>query len=258
MDSPLIEVCVDSIASAREAVRGGADRLELCANLLIGGTTPSEPLIREAAKLGVPVNVLIRPRFGDFLFTADEKREQLEQIAHLRSLGASGAVVGALCADGSLDTDFLAACRAAANGLTLTLHRAFDVSRDAQKAFEQAIALGFDTLLTSGQQATALEGAALLAQLVDRAGGRITVMPGSGINAANIAQLYGQTHARAFHLSAKRRVDGGMVFRRFGIPMGLPVMSEFERLVTDAQAVSAAREALSACAEQHSRQPSLP
>ena len=114
MERPLIEVCVDSMESAREAVRGGADRLELCANLIIGGTTPSPALIREAAKLGVPVNVLIRPRFGDFLFTQDEKQEQLEQIAQLRALGASGAVVGALRADGSLDTEFLAACRAAA------------------------------------------------------------------------------------------------------------------------------------------------
>ena len=246
MERPLIEVCVDSMESAREAVRGGADRLELCANLLIGGTTPSPSLIREAAKLGVPVNVLIRPRFGDFLFTQDEKQEQLEQIAQLKALGASGAVVGALRADGSLDTEFLAACRAAAKGLTLTLHRAFDVCADAQEALEQAAALGFDTILTSGQCATAQEGAALLAQLVLQAEGRLTVMPGSGVNAGNIAQLQAQTGARAFHLSAKRTVSSGMAFRRAGVPMGLPMMSEFERFVTDAQAVAAAKRALAA------------
>ena len=246
MERPLIEVCVDSMESAREAVRGGADRLELCANLIIGGTTPSPALIRSTAKLGVPVNVLIRPRFGDFLFTQDEKQEQLEQIAQLGALGASGAVVGALRADGTLDAEFLSACRAAAKGLTLTLHRAFDVCADAQEALEQAAALGVDTILTSGQCATALEGAALLARLVRQAEGRLTVMPGSGVNAGNIAQLYARTGARAFHLSAKRTVSSGMAFRRAGVPMGLPMMSEFERFVTDAEAVAAAKRAITA------------
>lgn len=244
MKRPLIEVCVDSLESAREAVRGGADRLELCANLIIGGTTPSPWLIREAAKLGVPVNVLIRPRFGDFLFTQEEKQEQLEQIAQLKALGASGAVVGALEADGALDTAFLADCRAAADGLHLTLHRAFDVCADAQAALEQAVQLGFDTILTSGQQATAAQGAALIAQLNTQADGRIVIMPGSGVNAGNIAMLQRTTHARTFHLSAKKSVASGMAFRREGVPMGLPMMSEFERFVTDAEAVAAAKHAL--------------
>lgn len=241
---PLLEVCVDSLESAREAVRGGADRLELCANLIIGGTTPSPYCIREAAKLGVPVNVLIRPRFGDFLFTQEEKQEQLESIAQLASLGASGAVVGALTADGALDTAFLSACREAAKGLHLTLHRSFDVCRDAQEALEQATQMGFDTILTSGQRAAAMEGAALLAKLVEKADGRIVIMPGSGVNDKNIAQLWQQTGAQAFHLSAKRTVKSGMAFRREGVPMGLPMMSEFERYVTDGMQVHACRAAL--------------
>lgn len=244
MKTSRIEVCVDSMESAREAVRGGADRLELCANLIIGGTTPSPYLIKEAANLGVPVNVLIRPRFGDFLFTEDEKKEQLEQIAQLKQLGASGAVVGALLPDGLLDVEFLKECRAAAQGLHLTLHRAFDVCADAQAALEQAIAIGFDTILTSGQKATALEGVQLIAQLTAQAGGRIAIMPGSGVNAANIAQLYEKTGAGAFHLSAKKTVESGMVFRREGVPMGLPMMSEFERFMTDGAAVAAAKKAL--------------
>ncbi|MBE5800564.1 MAG: copper homeostasis protein CutC [Clostridiales bacterium] len=244
MGRPLIEVCVDSMESVREAVKGGADRLELCANLIIGGTTPSQALIREAAKLGVPVHVLIRPRFGDFLFTEDEKREQLEQIAQLKALGAHGAVVGALKPDGSLDVEFLKECRAAAQGLSLTLHRAFDVCRDAEEALEQAIAIGVDTILTSGQKATAIEGAALITQLTAKAGERIVIMPGSGINAGNIAQLRDAAHARAFHLSAKKTVLSDMVFRREGVPMGLPMMSEFERFVTDAGEVAAVRAAL--------------
>ena len=244
MTRHLIEVCVDSMESAREAVRGGADRLELCANLIIGGTTPSNYLIREAAKLGTAVNVLIRPRFGDFLFTQEEKREQLEQIAQLKDLGAGGAVVGALLPDGSLDAEFLKACRSAADGLHLTLHRAFDVCRDPAEALEQAIGIGFDTILTSGQRATAMEGAALLAQLTAAAGERITIMPGSGVNAGNIGILAEKTHARAFHLSAKKTMESGMLFRREGVPMGLPMMSEFERFVTDGEAVASARRAL--------------
>lgn len=244
MGRPLIEVCVDSMESAREAVSGGADRLELCANLIIGGTTPSPHLIREAVELGVPVNVLIRPRFGDFLFTEDEKREQLESLAQLRDLGAHGAVVGALLPDGSLDVPFLCACREAAGGLSLTLHRAFDVCRDADEALEQAIEIGFDTILTSGQKAAAMQGVQLIAHLAERAGDRIVIMPGSGVNAGNIAALYEKTHARAFHLSAKTMVQSSMVFRREGVPMGLDMMSEFERFVTDAQAVRAARAAL--------------
>ena len=240
MERPLIEVCVDSMESVREAVRGGADRLELCANLIIGGTTPSPYLIEEAAKLGVPVNVLIRPRFGDFLFTQDEKEEQLKQITQLKRLGAHGAVVGALLADGSLDVQFLKACREAAEGLHLTMHRAFDVCRDPQQALEQAIEIGFDTILTSGQQATAVQGMDLIAQLVQQAGDRVTIMPGSGVNAGNIAMLREKTRARAFHLSAKKTMESGMAFRREGVPMGLPMMSEFERFVTDAHAVKAA------------------
>jgi len=244
MNRPIIEVCVDSMESAREAVKGGADRLELCANLIIGGTTPLPGFIREAAKLGVPVNVLIRPRFGDFLFTEDEKREQLEQITHLKGLGAHGAVVGALLPDGSLDMEFLKECRKTAQGLSLTLHRAFDVCRDPMEALEQAIQIGFDTILTSGQKAAAAQGAELLAQLTAAAGDRITIMPGSGVNAGNIRMLAEKTHARAFHLSAKKTVESGMAFRREGVPMGLPMMGEFERFVTDSDAVAAARKAL--------------
>lgn len=240
----LIEVCVDSMASVRAAVSGGADRLELCANLIIGGTTPSPQLIRQAAALGVPVNVLIRPRFGDFCFTQEEKDEQLAQIRELRALGAHGAVVGAQTPDGELDRPFLAACREAADGLSLTLHRAFDVCRDAGRALEEAIDLRFDTILTSGQRATACEGAALLADLVSQAAGRITIMPGGGVNAENLPELARRTGARAFHLSAKRTVDSAMRFRREGVPMGLPMMSEFTGYVTDERQVRRCRQAL--------------
>ena len=240
----LIEVCVDSMESARAAVRGGADRLELCANLIIGGTTPSPYLIREAVGLGIPVNVLIRPRFGDFCFTEDEKREQLQSLAQLKALGASGAVVGALLPDGALDVEFLRACRAAADGLHLTMHRAFDVCVDAEKALEQAIALGFDTILTSGQRATAAEGAELIAQMVKLADGRITIMPGSGVKSTNIAALRERTNANAYHLSAKGTVQSAMQFRREGVPMGLPGLDEWHIPQTSADNIRAAKTAL--------------
>lgn len=242
----LLEVCVDSMESARAAVRGGAGRLELCANLLIGGTTPSPALIRAAAGLCVPVHVLIRPRFGDFLFTEDEKGEQLEQIAELAALGASGAVVGALTPQGELDAPFLRECRRAAKGLSLTLHRAFDVCADAHAALEEAVDIGFDTILTSGQRATALKGAPLIRELMEAAGGRIAIMPGSGVNAKNLPELCRLTGAQTYHLSAKKTVDSGMVFRREGVPMGLPAMSEYARYVTDEAAVRAA----AACLDQ--------
>ena len=248
---PLIEVCVDSLESAQAAVRGGADRLELCANLIIGGTTPSPWLIREAAKLGVPVNVLVRPRFGDFCYTDAEKAEQLEQVRGLAALGASGAVVGALNSDGTLDSAFLRDCRVAAGDLTLTLHRAFDVCLNAHDALEEAIALGFDTVLTSGQQSAAVQGAPLLGALVRQADGRIALMPGSGVKSTNIAWLHRTVGAQAYHLSAKKTVPGRMAFRREGVPMGLDAMSEYALLRTDESEVRAARCALEAeCASQ--------
>lgn len=237
-----IEVCVDSMESVMAAKRGGADRLELCANLIIGGTSPSPYLIREAsARSQLPVNVLLRPRFGDFCYTDDEKAEILEQLRQLRTLGASGAVVGALTPDGALDLPFLSQCRKAADGLHLTLHRAFDTCRDAEEALEQAVSLGFDTILTSGQQKTALEGADLLARLVQQAAERITIMPGSGVSSQNIALLAEKTGAETFHLSAKHDVPGAMRFRREGVPMGLPVADEFTRTFTNEEEVRRAK-----------------
>ncbi len=245
MDNIHIEICVDSMESAMAAKRGGADRLELCANLIIGGTSPSAYLIRHAAaRTQLPVNVLLRPRFGDFCYTDDEKAEILEQLSQLRALGAAGAVVGALTPDGGLDLPFLSQCRKAADGLHLTLHRAFDTCRNAEEALEQAISLGFDTILTSGQQKTALEGASLLAKLVQQAAGRITIMPGSGVSFQNIALLAEKTGAETFHLSAKHDVPGAMRFKRTGVPMGLPVADEFTRTFTSEEDVRKAKKNL--------------
>lgn len=244
MKNFLLEICVDSLESARRAAANGADRLELCGNLLLGGTSPSYTLIRQAVALGIPVNVLLRPRFGDFCYTAEEKEEILDQIRFCGSAGASGVVIGGLNPDGGLDVEFLSECMAEAKGMTVTLHRCFDVCRDPHMALEQAVELGIHTILTSGQCANALAGADLLAQLNTQAAGRIHLMAGSGVSAGNIPEIYAKTGIRHFHLSGKRTEPGPMAFRREGVPMGLPMASEFDRQYTDGDAVKAARNAI--------------
>lgn len=240
----ILEVCVDSVESAQAAAAGGASRLELCGNLLIGGTSPSPFLIEAVQNVGVPVRVLLRPRFGDFLYTPAEKEILLKEVEMCRSMGVDGVVLGALQADGALDVPFLTLLIQAAGKMGKTLHRAFDVCADASQGLETAIALGFDTVLTSGQAATALEGLDLLTQLQLQAQNRITLLAGSGVSSANIQLIRDRTGITAFHMSGKRTVDGGMKFRRAGVPMGLPLADEFQRIYTDAEEVQRARQAL--------------
>lgn len=228
----LLEICVDSVESAQAAVAGGADRLELCGNLLIGGTSPSPFLIEAVKKLDIPVRVLLRPRFGDFLYTSSEKEILLKEVEMCRSMGVDGVVLGALQADGTLDVPFLTSLVQAAGSMGKTLHRAFDVCADAQQGLETAVALGFDTILTSGQAATAADGLETLAQLQKQAQGRITLLAGSGVSADNIALIRDRTGITSFHMSGKHTVDGGMRFRREGVPMGLPFASEYQRVYT--------------------------
>ena len=236
-----LEVCVDSTASALAAKRGGADRLELCADLIIGGTTPSPALLRQVkAETGLPVRALLRPRFGDFCYDRYELAQMAECAAELVAAGADGIVTGVLTPAGALDTDALrpiyAAARQAAEkahrAVDCTLHRAFDVCCDPFAALEAAKQLGLTTILTSGQAASAPQGAALLRQLVEAA--------------ANIPALAAQTCARAFHLSGKQVLDSRMTFRREGVPMGLPGFSEFEIWQTSEANIRAARTVLDA------------
>ena len=247
MNNFLLEICVDSFESARRASEAGADRLELCADLLVGGTSPSPFLIEQVvSRIETPVNVLLRPRFGDFCYTSEEKEILLKEIDFCANAGVNGVVIGALAPDGELDVPFLTECMAAARDLEVTLHRCFDVCRDAFAAIDTAADLGIQTILTSGQMATATMGVDKLRQFRAFAADRIHLMAGSGVSAANIPMLHREAGIRHFHLSGKRAEPGPMQFRREGVPMGLPMASEFDRQYTDPAAVRAVREAIDA------------
>lgn len=235
MSRPLIEACVGSYASCMTAARGGADRLELCANLVIGGTTPSLALARQVLRdCSVPVNVLIRPRFGDFLYDAAEMEQMCLEIQAFRELGVNGVVIGTLTPDGDLDMEKMKRLVDAAGSLDVTLHRAFDMTRDPYKSLDDAIALGCKTILTSGQAPSAPAGAALLKELEAQSAGRITIMAGSGVKSGNIQALHNETGIRTFHTSARKGgVDSAMRYRKREVSMGLPSLSEYEIWQTD-------------------------
>ena len=216
MPAPFLEIAANSVASAVAAEAGGADRIELCSALELGGLTPSHGMIALAReRVRIPIHVLIRPRAGDFLYSDLETETMLRDIATCAALGCDGVVIGILDADGNID---MARCRAlvsAAGGLDVTFHRGFDMARDPRRALEDVITLGCERVLTSGGCPTAAEGAALIRELVAQAGDRITIMPGGGINAGNIADLRAATGASEFHASAKCELASGMRHRGF-------------------------------------------
>ena len=211
MSDPILEVAANSVASALAAEAGGAARVELCSALELGGLTPSHAAIAVAVeRLRIPVHVLIRPRAGDFVFDDLECEVMRRDIETCRALGCAGVVIGVLTADGDVD---VARCRVltdAARGMSVTFHRAFDFVRDPERALETIIALGCNRLLTSGQAADALTGAPLIRTLIERARGRITIMPGGGVDAHKIAAIAQATGAREYHASAKVRVPDRM------------------------------------------------
>ncbi|MDQ1848639.1 copper homeostasis protein CutC [Gemmobacter fulvus] len=185
----LIEVCVDSASGLAAAVAGGAGRIELCAALEVGGLTPSAGLMQLAAGCGVPVFAMIRPRAGDFVYSAAELALMQADIAQARQAGLAGVVLGASTADGRLDGPALHRLVTAAEGMGLTLHRAVDLVPDLTEAVELAVELGFARILSSGQAVRAEDGLAVLARLVELAVGRLSIMPGAGISAANAARF---------------------------------------------------------------------
>ena len=246
----ILEVCVDSLASARAAVKGGADRLELCSALSIGGLTPYAELLRQIRlESDIPVRCLMRPRAGDFLYTTEEIQMMAMQMESLRAAGADGFVIGCLTPAGDLDAKAMAPLLEAAKGAGLTLHRCIDVSRDPVQTYLDAGKLGIDTVLTSGAALSCLQGMEVIGKLLRLRDGENgpEVLMGAGINAATITKFReSYPQARAFHMSGKADTESGMVLRREGGPMGLPGLDEWHIPQTSEAAIRAARMALDA------------
>ncbi|HEV8400812.1 MAG TPA: copper homeostasis protein CutC [Gemmatimonadales bacterium] len=199
-----VEGCVESVDAAMAAARGGAQRIELCANLAVGGTSPDAATLAACvAGLAIPVFVMVRPRPGDFHYSAVEHAGMLYEIQRVKDAGARGVVTGSLRRDGSIEERRTAELIAAAAPLPITFHRAFDECRDSAQALESIIGLGAARVLTSGGAASAPEGAAKIAELVRVAAGRIGIMAGGGVNASNVAELVRATGVREVHLSTK-------------------------------------------------------
>jgi copper homeostasis protein len=200
-----LEIIGFDILGCRIAHAAGADRIELCASPDLGGTTPNQVLIAQAmAEMQIPVYVMIRPRGGDFCYSEAEFEEMKESIIYCKSIGCQGVVFGLLTPTGHMDVNRCAELIALAQPMGCTFHRAFDVVAEPDVALEQVIELGFERILTSGQEPTALAGAQSIAAWIEQAAGRISIMPGSGITATNIAQIRSLTKATEYHASAKR------------------------------------------------------
>ncbi|MDR3119568.1 MAG: copper homeostasis protein CutC [Mediterranea sp.] len=240
------EVCANSVESCLAAQDGGAQRVELCAGIPEGGTTPSYGEITAARQLlRIGLHIIIRPRGGDFLYNEQEIRIMEEDIRMARQAGVDGVVFGCLTPNGHIDIPNTKRLVEAAQGLSVTFHRAFDVCADPHQALEELVALGINRILTSGQQPTALQGLPLLKELVQKAANRIVILPGSGINENNIRQIAQESKVREFHFSAREKRESGMVYRRTQISMSAPGMpDEYTRNVTTTERVRATINAL--------------
>jgi len=217
----LLEACVDSVEAAVAAQEGGAGRVELCADLLEGGITPSAGAIQLARqRLHIRLHVIIRPRGGDFCYSDAEFEVMKRDLAFAKNVGADGVVIGILNEDGAVDVERTGALVKLARPMSVTFHRAFDVNRDPFEALEAIVALGIDRILTSGQESTVLEGLDLIAELVKRAGDRIIIMPGGGINERNLAKIVAASGAREFHARGSTTIEGRMKYRSSRVFMG--------------------------------------
>ena len=245
-----LEICVDSVKSAINAERGKATRLELCSNLIIGGTTPTKSLFEEVKKnVNIPINVLIRPRFGDFLYSDYEVNIIKNEIKMFKKLGVDGIVVGILTKNGEIDLDNMKKFIEGAQDIPITFHRAFDVCREPLKAFYQLQELGIQNILTSGQSQDCLRGKKLLKELVKistkNSKNKTEILVGAGLNIENIDEIVNFTGATNFHFSGKRIKQSIMEYRKENVNMGLKEFSEFEILETDENLVKEVADYLS-------------
>jgi copper homeostasis protein len=234
---PLLEICVEDLPGVEAAVEGGADRIELCSALALGGLTPSPAMLFRATRLGLPIHAMVRPRMGDFSLGPRDIALMADDIRLMLDLGAAGIVVGALLPDRTLDCAALETFRKAAGDAVLVLHRAIDLTPHPIAAIEQARQLGFDKVLSSGGARSAPEGAIMLESMVAAAGEHLSVMAGSGVRPGNVAALVGQTGIREVHSSASMAAASpDPDIERFGFGGG--------RRITDADMVRQLRAAL--------------
>lgn len=243
MGDPLsvkLEICVDDLDGLHKAIAGGADRIELCSALSVGGLTPTAGLMAAAGKCNVPVYAMIRPRAGDFVFCEQDVAGMFADIDNARSAGLAGVVLGANRDDGTLDADVLGVLVGHAQGLGLTLHRAIDLVPDVGPAIETAIGLGFERILTSGGAKTAFAGLDAIEAMVALAGDRISIMPGAGVTAENAAHILERLAVRELHASGStlRTVTDGKLVE-------LGFLSQTSKM-TDATAVAALKAVVSA------------
>jgi len=234
-----IEVCIDSVQSAINSEKGGAIRVELCDNLFEGGTTPSAGTIALARQqISIGLQVIIRPRGGDFLYSDLEMEIMKKDIQTAKDLGADGVVIGILTAEGKVDKVRCAELIKIARPMNVTFHRAFDMTVDPFEALEDIIELGCDRILTSGQEKSAIEGKALIAELHKKADGRIIIMPGAGIDEYNIDQMKA-CGVEECHISARKVEHSAMQYRNPTVFMGGTLrMPEYEILVADSERIN--------------------
>ena len=241
MENYILECCVDRLASAINGEKGGANRFELCANLVIGGTTPSLTLFRQVRKhTNLPIHVLIRNRFGDFCYNDDEIEEMCDSIKAFADKGADGVVVGALTPEGDLDEKALRKFAKSAGKAKLVLHRAFDMCKEPFAALSKAKELGIDTILTSGQKGNCVDGSPLIKELINKAGKDINILIGAGVSADVIKKVYEMTGGTNYHMSGKKVTDSKMLYRREEVSMGLPSLSEYDIWETSAEEIAKA------------------
>ena len=241
----ILECCVDSVESAIAAKAGGADRIELCSGLVIGGISPSIALFQKIREnVDIPIRVLLRTRFGDFCYTPYEHEILKEEVKLFRQLGANGIVIGSLTSEGNLHMQQMEELIEEAGEMKVTLHRAFDMCKNPLQTLEQAKKLGIDTILTSGQKNCAADGAELIKELVERSENKVEILVGGGVDGKVIPTLYEKTNATSYHMSGKISLESQMQYRNTNVNMGLASMSEYEIWRTSEERIREARNVL--------------
>ena len=239
MENYILECCVDSVESAIEAEKGGANRIELCSALVIGGLSPSKALFEKVKEqVNIKIHVLLRPRFGDFCYTDYEHEIIKQEIQMFKELGADGVVIGTLKSDGSLNLGQMKELVEEAEGMSITLHRAFDMCADPFRTLEEVKELGIHTILTSGQKNSCIDGKDLLGQLMKKANREVDILIGGGVDVSVIPALYESTGATSYHMSGKVTLDSEMQYRKEDVSMGVACMSEYQVWRTSAERVA--------------------